>query len=1612
MAGADGAAMPEELVDELEALTAIYGAEDLTVRGGATEADPWLVTALLRFGSRTVTARVTLPAGYPTGATAVLDAEWGENDGTGAVAALRDAEWMGNAVARAQTAGTLDEPHIFALLTELTAALESQKEESGVAKAAARRLEHRPTLQMPRSRWVQLNRTRVGDQGDRPINLERFLVAAEREITVALHKSGFAVNGKVTPVVEPRRFAKLCSLMRELDGERAEYAPLLTWHGTGYGCVDTIARDGYMNVGDIAPDGHIHGAKSGALWGEGVYSSTMPAVAAGYADIGNDGRRLMMVNLVLPGRLRVLSKTQRYTRQVFLTNTWQGTAADLKIRSVGVTAAQQRAQAAGELKENEFDTLATPNLDIIVSRNAEWVVPLFEVMLLPTAVPHPTKDLFTRGTWTYKPEASVCFEQIGSDALFAANFGEMEVPKSVAVQHIVLVSAAQAKSDWPFTTALAHYIGALSGKAHLFLAGSLSPWHEVSTSEQVHSEVKSAELASKKGRGLDGLVAEAVVAAVERIGKTALSAVGELTTIVYLVIPPEYSPGEKSELQRVLDEEELFMRPHNIIVKLIAVGQPAEALKGGLASAIGNVKRQLHTDVAFADEFAYPTEEATTYPEIFDAIKREVEHQDRGPRVRLSIPYPHGVVGEGFLVDLQIQPQWEMRVGPSRACLYQGVPPQLLLVNGVWHRGTVVRTDPPGPDPTKAMSKKKSKAAAKAQAAPSNLALPLSMIPLLAAYRNTVHGCKVRQSRHGTRVIQLGETAVEQLQRKIDRLASVPADLVSSATLEEARRTRTLLHGIHKLLVEIQCFDAVSFTGEFAAQLHDMKYFRRLAKRANATDLDNVAGTGLSIAALLDKLKQELGNELSCDPNAVPIDEPADALEFSRLDGLALTAVRSSASEIEPWLFLPTYVGTESVTVSQLYNARGGEDGRSRSGPSGKARDALEGSNGILLIGSPESLAARLTTAWTVTGNPYLHVPSQDLAVLCCSLWSLVESAFKICRLKDPDPVRVEGLLRAAVGLSERVSARMETWGWAGDLVARLAALESDADFTAPFTESHGVLSVCMVLSALLRADAAPVLSSKAYSRIVLALLGEAVSRSCRVCLRASGRSAGDFIQGALKRFPRKGAAMAGVGDVDMEESTRFTGRFFRNRKLTNCTAYAVVAGLEFIERIHAGAAVATIIADFVRHTVSMKGWIQRHGGGVATGREFQLALFLQGMKFHTSLTRQTLGTQIDPRAEIEARIKEEVAQKERKRAASAAATARRGHRRELRETLAASFAEYHTVPSVFTADEVAELNRARPKWDQLERLESGLLKHHCCYPKCPHYLQDLATADDRAKGTRKGLHQHLQYDMSVLGNYIPGFHRRAGGILARHADSTFEVVRKAFAVAGPHVARATPNSLAWKIPEQEELLQIYQAARTSASLADKTASSVAGRATVLAGELLADEDHRGLVEALLDAGSCDDPVVQAIHRGLCHSVFDPKTVTARGAIQKLWLCATGRCGPGKACEVAWLERNPPPMATLLEHVDRLTALSKPTEADKLKEFLWDALQKQPLRRPYRTNVECNRGGYSNDEPSFWALGYDTQAQMLRLAPRHACEAYLKRVAKIRAERRKRKKKV
>jgi hypothetical protein len=71
----------------------------------------------------------------------------------------------------------------------------------------------------------------------------------------------------------------------------------------------------------------------------------------------------------------------------------------------------------------------------------------------------------------------------------------------------------------------------------------------------------------------------------------------------------------------------------------------------------------------------------------------------------------------------------------------------------------------------------------------------------------------------------------------------------------------------------------------------------------------------------------------------------------------------------------------------------------------------------------------------------------------------------------------------------------------------------------------------------------------------------------------------------------------------------------------------------------------------------------------------------------------------------------------------------------------------------------VDELNRQRPPTDQVEVDPAGLLRHHCAFPNCAQYLQNLATPRDTLLGTRRGLFQHLKYYVVPDRGYWPNLH-------------------------------------------------------------------------------------------------------------------------------------------------------------------------------------------------------------------------------------------------------------
>ena len=85
----------------------------------------------------------------------------------------------------------------------------------------------------------------------------------------------------------------------------------------------------------------------------------------------------------------------------------------------------------------------------------------------------------------------------------------------------------------------------------------------------------------------------------------------------------------------------------------------------------------------------------------------------------------------------------------------------------------------------------------------------------------------------------------------------------------------------------------------------------------------------------------------------------------------------------------------------------------------------------------------------------------------------------------------------------------------------------------------------------------------------------------------------------------------------------------------------------------------------------------------------------------------------------------------------------------------------YPEVPRIFTRKEVDIMNESRninDKYTYLER--SGLLKHACCFPKCPYYLVILATEKDKILNTRRGLYKHFARFQSPNPHfYVPNYH-------------------------------------------------------------------------------------------------------------------------------------------------------------------------------------------------------------------------------------------------------------
>lgn len=566
------------------------------------------------------------------------------------------------------------------------------------------------------------------------------------------------------------------------------------------------------------------------------------------------------------------------------------------------------------------------------------------------------------------------------------------------------------------------------------------------------------------------------------------------------------------------------------------------------------------------------------------------------------------------------------------------------------------------------------------------------------------------------------------------------------------------------------------------------------------------------------------------DVSAVGFQDMQSALYTMGMVGVQVRCTRTEASNVDPWQLIVDYV---SSSFADTVSATCGLD----IGQPLSDEQAVEAPDVVVLIPEGSEEPQRWFTKTVLyqaylgvvfARNPLCALPVQRLA-LPVLVW--VKSGEQLLLLRgrggaagiaDEVATSVSRLCRVHALAAHTVRcAAVEGGAW-GQLARRLAK-SSDSSLAQLLTEAdEGPQSVCIALAAacfspaaeeLWQGAAVAGLATAKLRSLALALLAEAVSRGCRKLCRSRGvASAGGeaaveqqmlwdalgitaesvpWPEGAAAAEPAQWRARAAHSDAfDLPRALKRSALFFApegkyfQMGLTNCTPQGVVASLLLHLVIRQTGNAASITPQLCSRKISMKAFIETVLPGTNPSY-VQAALYVQGLRYHCARDR---ATGVTPLSEPE-RILRELAQEQRHAAymerlqikSQAEGASRRRDARVARRlaALAAFDATHRVFPRLFTVAEVDELNLGRPADAQLERLPTGLLKHHCCFPQCPQYLQDLRSKKDRQSevngpsNRRHGLFQHLAPSMwpEAVGDqqYVPLLHS-IGAVVARGA--------------------------------------------------------------------------------------------------------------------------------------------------------------------------------------------------------------------------------------------------
>jgi len=1032
----------------------------------------------------------------------------------------------------------------------------------------------------------------------------------------------------------------------ETIGEGCEFNPILTFHSTqNINKLNSIAKHGYLLPGETHPTkAYSLTMDTGNIYGDGIYSSPSFKCSTNYSfmDLNNDTK--VIVNLLIMKKVKYVDPYD-YSKKS-------------KKKVPGLM--------FGETQYDDESTVLI-NGNIFVTCNKKYIIP---IMLLTTTdefkktkmsqlakvKPFSWLDLKTRVNSDSKYDVKMY--RLFNDYYIISNDSNTLVQKQEYRHFFVFPIEYLSKND--LKKSFMNFVSSFPNThiKYLILFDDKAYLHKVSN-DTIESLLNSIKLTKSTNiySGLDKL----------------MDFITNGDTDDYLNFSYIFCNHkcDKPSMDDLIAKYKPYYKFKSHTIKIILHCEKSEGFYYVYFKDLETV-HSVNYDNWFYDVSTKKIEDI--YDDILESYENVITQ-----KYSFNMPFPYGIIGEGFINGFAQDPIWEVQLDCSRNILYKGQYIEGLTYKTQGDNKYSVMCDI---IPVEFIEDNESMISAGCDV----------IIELLSKFRNDI--------------LKKSDTC-KKYQNKMEQLTKFFIDKINEQIFKENTdfsKLKGALFKIQGLLSEIQTYGKITFSEKYFEDFKKIKYSKNIMSRVK-TDFS-------------DKL-MELRVQLKA-----PIKEPCDALAHWSYTNYGIKLRVSNGSMVEPWLIFVEFVSNDKFVFNNLYK---------RIELNQTIKDSNDKKINAILIDNFQTIG-KLASGYTFTKNPYLYLGSQQTAMMTVSLVYTVENIFRKARryTKKDEELAFDILLKCGEKIPYLFNWIQNNLSKNDEAIQLIKNLTDNAQIENLITDSNNIASMCKLIGVLLVPSAKSIFETK-YKELCIAVMAECVMRDCRVYLKNSKKTESEIF---FNLFGLTNNTNINTYTYSLEKIAEKTNKFF-NKKYSNCSPFAIVALLEFLEYYHTvnnSLDVKDIVKLYLHRVVTMKKFLTKIYGEIE-GHIIQLALFIQGVKYNKSKHRQNIT--FNPESIIKSTINECLETIKSKQQIKNSTTERNKNRLCKRIEDAMIYKTYHTVPKLFSQNEVFELNKSRPKKDHLELLSDGLLKHHCCYPDCPEYLKDQRTDFD------KGIYKH-----------------------------------------------------------------------------------------------------------------------------------------------------------------------------------------------------------------------------------------------------------------------------